>query len=136
MPASQTYQEAGASSGPSATVPFGEAQALEQVRQAGAQAGAALGAPPGAPGAAPATPPAGSAPPPPTAQPAPGAGAGLAALQQPQGPRPSPFSPMQVGAKPDPWRQRLAAWAAHPRASRELQYIARLATMDGIQPPQ
>jgi hypothetical protein len=105
--------------GPSSSVPFGQAGAVNQLAQQTRQAG-----PP--PGGVPSGPPPGSAPGglPPPAQPPP---------QQPTMPsgqqRVTPLSPMR-GQPPQPWREQLRVWADHPLAGPSLRALARLANLD------
>lgn len=119
---SQSYGEAGASSGPMGSVPFGQGQQLEKTQQAGNQAAAAQGAPPGGPGTgAPApTPPAGGAPPQQPGQPD----------AQPPGAQPfQQAEPLQLPPPPPqlyPFRKFLADAARHPVAGTHLKALARM----------
>jgi hypothetical protein len=115
----ETYGEAGASSGPMGSVPFGQGQQLEKVQQAGNQAAAqGPSAPPA--GGAPA-PAAGAAPPQPgqpDAQPPP---EGAQPFQQVE-PLVLPRPPQQI----IPFGKFIADAARHPAAGSHLKALARM----------
>lgn len=115
---SQSYGEAGASSGPMGSVPFGQGQQLEQAQQAGNQGARQQGGSAGGGAAAP-PPAAGGAPQQPDAQPQ-------------GGEPPFQFDPKNFPLRPGPqlpqtWREQLQHFVNHPGANDSLRRLAILA---------
>jgi hypothetical protein len=110
-------------SGPNASLDFGQATKMKDlVREGG---GLATGGSPLAPTAP-------GGPPPPGPQQAEPQARMVPPFAKPPPMQGSPFVQQQMQPPQDAWRERLIAWSKHPLASRELQYLAHLATLDGV----